>query len=133
MTSAASRQSPDMPSLTPLQRDVLVLLVNGLTNGEIAIRLDLTPGRIGIQVGRIVQLLGLTRSTDIAVRLGELGHSSRTLLLGGGTVSGRGPKIPGPWSWHWLSTAFLASAPAGRLRRARRELRGPYRLPYRAS
>jgi len=95
MTSAASRQSPDMPSLTPLQRDVLVLLVNGLTNGEIAIRLDLTPGRIGIQVGRIVQLLGLTRRADIAARLAELGHSSRPLQFGSGAVSAQGPKPPG--------------------------------------
>jgi hypothetical protein len=57
----------------------------------------------------------------------------RTLQLGNGTVSAQGPKAPGPWSWRWLSTAFLGSAPAGRLRRARRELRGPHRLPYHTS
>ena len=130
MTSAASRQCQDLPSLTPLQRDVLALLVDGLTNWEIATRLDLMPGRIGTQVGRIVRLLGLTRRADITARLAELGHSSQTLQLGNGVVSAQGPKPAGPWSWRWLSTAFLGSAPAGRLRRARGELRGRYRLPY---
>jgi DNA-binding CsgD family transcriptional regulator len=119
-----------MPALTPLQHDVLVLLLNGLTNWEIATRLDLTPGRIGIQVGRIVQRLGLTRRADIAARLAELGHAAQTPWLGNGTVSAQGPKTPGPWCRRWLSTAFLGSASAGRLRRARRELRGQRRLLY---
>lgn len=130
MTPIAPGQSQDMPSLTPFQRDVLVLLVNGLTNWEIATQLDLTPGRIGTQVGRIVQLFGVTRRADIAARLAELGHPARTLQFGNGTVSARGPKPAGPWSWRWLSTAFLGSAPAGRLRRARRELRGQRRLHH---
>jgi DNA-binding CsgD family transcriptional regulator len=122
-----------MPSLTPLQRDVLVLLVDGLANWEIATRLDVTPGRIGTQVGRIVQRLGLTRRVDIAARLTELGYSPRTLQLGHDTVSVQAPKPPGPWSWRWLSTAFLGPSSASHLRRARRELRGQYRPPYRAS
>jgi DNA-binding CsgD family transcriptional regulator len=123
--------SQDMPSLTPFQNDVLILLASGLTNREIATRLELTPGRIGTQVGRIVQLLGLTRRADVAARLAELGHSARTGQLGDGAVSAQGPKTPGPWSWHWRSTAFTGSPSAGRLRHTRRELRGPYRLPYR--
>ena len=132
MTSTSSGQSQDLPSLTPLQRDVLILLVDGLTNREIATRLDLTPGRIGTQVGGIVRLFGLTRRADIAARLAELGHVARILQLSNGTASVQGPKIPGPWSWYWLSTAFLGPASAGSLRRARRELRGPHRFPYRA-
>jgi len=119
-----------MPSLTPFQREVLILLVDGLTNREIATRLDLTPGRIGTQVGRIVQLLGLTRRADIATRLAELGHSSRALQLGNGAISAQGPRIPGPWSWRWRSTALPGSASGRHLRRARRELRGWHRLPY---
>ena len=132
MTSVAPGQSQGLPWLTPLQHDVLVLVVNGLTNWEIATQLDLTPGRIGTQVGRIVQLLGLSRRADIGARVAELGHSSRTLQLGNSTASVRGPRTPGPWCRRWLSTAFLGSAPPGRLRRARRELRGQRRLPHHA-
>ena len=121
-----------MPSLTPLQRDVLVLLVDGLANWEIATRLDVTPGRVGTQIGRIVQRLGLTRRADIAARLTELDSSPRTPKLGHDTVSVQAPKAPGPWSWRWLSTAFLGPVSASQLRRARRELRGQHRLPYHA-
>jgi DNA-binding CsgD family transcriptional regulator len=130
MTPTAPRHPQDLPPLTPLQRDVLIHLVDGLTNWEIATRLDLTPGRIGTQVGRIVQLLGLTRRADIAAGLAERGDSSWTLSRGDGIVSAQGPKTPGPWAWRWLSTAFLGSASRGHLRRARRELRGACRLPY---
>jgi DNA-binding CsgD family transcriptional regulator len=44
MTDASERPSETL-ALTPPQRDILVLVVNGLTNREIADRLGLAPGR----------------------------------------------------------------------------------------
>ena len=52
-------------ALTPLQREILVLVMNGLTNREIADRLGMTAGGIGTQVGRIVQKLGLTQRAEL--------------------------------------------------------------------
>lgn len=58
--------SDDAPTLTPLQREILVLVGVGLTNREIAARLGTTPGWVGTQVGRIVQRLGLTCRAEVA-------------------------------------------------------------------
>ena len=62
----------DAPTLTPLQREIVGLIVNGLTNREIAARLGTTPGQVGTQVGRIVQRLGLSRRSEI-VAWGRIG------------------------------------------------------------
>ena len=63
----------DAPALTPLQHEILVLVTNGLTNQEIAVRLNTTPGRIGTQIGRIVQRLGLTCRAEVAVWAAQQG------------------------------------------------------------
>jgi len=55
----------DAPTLTPLQRAILVLVRVGLTNRQIAARLGVTPGEVGTQVGLIVRRLGLTRRREI--------------------------------------------------------------------
>jgi len=55
----------DAPTLTPLQREILVLVRGGLTNRQIAARLGVTPGEVGTQVGLIVRRLGLTRRREI--------------------------------------------------------------------
>jgi DNA-binding CsgD family transcriptional regulator len=67
MTSP-SQQPADPLVLTPLQQDILVLLMNGMDNREIADRLGITPGKVGMQVGRIVQKLGLTHRAEIVNR-----------------------------------------------------------------
>ncbi|MFN8636763.1 MAG: helix-turn-helix transcriptional regulator [Chloroflexota bacterium] len=51
--------------LTRQQRDVLCLLALGHTNVQIAERLGMTPGRVGSQVGRIVERLGFSRRAEI--------------------------------------------------------------------
>ena len=51
--------------LTPLQRHILALVLNGLTNRQIGDRLGGTPGMVGTQIGRILQRLGLARRSDI--------------------------------------------------------------------
>ena len=59
-------QTPQAPTLKPHQREIALLVGHGLTNAQIAARLGTTPGWVGMQIGRIVQRLGLTRRADIA-------------------------------------------------------------------
>ena len=61
-------ETPYTPALTPHQREIALLVGEGLTNREIAARLGTTPGWVGTQVGRIVQRLGLTCRADIAAQ-----------------------------------------------------------------
>ena len=61
-------ETPYTPALTPHQRQIALLVEEGLTNREIAARLGTTPGWVGTQVGRIVQRLGLTRRADVAAQ-----------------------------------------------------------------
>jgi DNA-binding CsgD family transcriptional regulator len=68
--------------LTPLQDQILVLVLAGLTNREIALRLETTPGNIGTQIGRIVFRLGLTRRSEI--RAGLSGQDSTHAGYGDG-------------------------------------------------
>ena len=64
MKDASERPSETL-ALTPPQRDILVLVVNGLTNREIADRLGLTPGLVGMHIGRITRALGLTSRAQL--------------------------------------------------------------------
>ncbi|HZO32433.1 MAG TPA: helix-turn-helix transcriptional regulator [Chloroflexota bacterium] len=65
MTDVGERPSQTL-ALTPLQRDILVLVVNGLTNREIADRLGLTPGLVGTHIGRIIRKLAVTSRAELA-------------------------------------------------------------------
>jgi DNA-binding CsgD family transcriptional regulator len=58
----------DVLMLTPLQDRILILILHGLTNREIAERLGVSPGTVGTQIGRILQRLGLTSRADIVGR-----------------------------------------------------------------
>ena len=58
--------------LTPLQQEILVLVVNGLTNWEIADRLGLRPGLVGTHIGRITRTLGVTSRADLAAMGGTI-------------------------------------------------------------
>jgi DNA-binding CsgD family transcriptional regulator len=62
----AQEHPPDAAALTPLQREILVLVINGLTNREIADRLGLAPGLVGSAIGRITQRLGVTSRAELA-------------------------------------------------------------------
>src|SRR5688500_20315163 len=59
-------RSLDSLALTPLQQDIAILVMNGLTNREIADRLGLTPGLVGVQIGRILQRLALPSRAELA-------------------------------------------------------------------
>ena len=58
MTSTPERPR-GIAALTLLQREILVLVVNGLMNREIADRLGLTPGLVGAYIGRLTRELGV--------------------------------------------------------------------------
>lgn len=65
-TTRLTARLGEMLALTSLQRDILVLVVNGLTNREIAERLGLTPGLIGTHIGRLTRGLGVSTRAELA-------------------------------------------------------------------
>jgi DNA-binding NarL/FixJ family response regulator len=54
-------------TLTPLQHEILPFVLDGLTNAQIAEQLGTTAGSVAVQVGRIVQRLGLDYRAEIAL------------------------------------------------------------------
>src|SRR5439155_16856760 len=69
----AGRAAPAAPPLTGRERDVLALLVQGLTNREIARELILSPGTVKGHVEHIIGKLAVSDRTQAAVRAIELG------------------------------------------------------------
>jgi len=80
MTGASERPG-ETPVLTPLQRDILVLVVNGLTNGQIADRLGLRPGLIGTHIGSLTRALGVTSRAELATAAAMLGEMGMAFWL----------------------------------------------------
>ena len=73
---AARVAGPTQPSheqLTPRELDVLRLLVQGLTNRQIAERLFISVGTVKLHVERIIAKLDVTDRTQAAARAVELG------------------------------------------------------------
>ena len=71
LTGASERPS-EAPRLTSLQHDILVLVVNGLTNGQIADRLGVRPGLIGTHIGSLTRALGVTSRAELATAVAML-------------------------------------------------------------
>jgi DNA-binding NarL/FixJ family response regulator len=65
MDGVVLERSAKAPGLTPLQREVVRLVADGWTNAAIAERLGMTPGTVGMHVGRILDRLGLECRADI--------------------------------------------------------------------
>lgn len=59
--------------LTPAETTVLELLAAGLSNKEIAARLDVSPNTIKTHVARVLDKLGARRRTEAILRARELG------------------------------------------------------------
>ena len=67
--ASTSERPTAISALTLLQREILVLIVNGLTNREIAERLGLTPGLVGTHVGRLTRIFGVTSRAGLAAMM----------------------------------------------------------------
>jgi DNA-binding NarL/FixJ family response regulator len=65
--------SPPVERLTAREREVLVLLAQGMTNREIAAQLTLSVGTVKIHVEHIIAKLGVSDRTQAAVRAVESG------------------------------------------------------------
>ena len=66
---SSSERPPGTAPLTPLQQEILVLVVNGLTNRAIAERLGLTPGLVGVQIGRLTRAFGVASRAELVAMI----------------------------------------------------------------
>ncbi len=72
-TSPADAAAPLVEDLTPREREVLSLVVQGKTNPQIAQELTITRGTAKIHVQHIIRKLGVSHRTQAAVRASQLG------------------------------------------------------------
>ena len=69
------REPPGLADLTPREREVFACLGEGLTNGQIAVRLDMAETTTKTHVSRILRKLGLTSRVQAAILAQETGVS----------------------------------------------------------
>ena len=67
------RDVPPITALTPRERDIAALVVEGLSNAEIARRLVLSPGTVGNHIAHIMRALGMRNRVQVAVWAVEQG------------------------------------------------------------
>jgi DNA-binding CsgD family transcriptional regulator len=65
------------PSLSPREQEVVEMAALGLTNGEIATRLSVTPHAVKFHLSRIYRKLGVANRTEAAVAYLRFGGASR--------------------------------------------------------
>jgi DNA-binding NarL/FixJ family response regulator len=65
--------------LTPREREVAVLLAEGLTNAELARRLYISPRTAAVHVSNILAKLGVNSRTQVAARLRDLDQHDATV------------------------------------------------------
>ncbi|HMJ74327.1 MAG TPA: response regulator transcription factor, partial [Iamia sp.] len=63
---APTDDATGVESLTPREREVLALVAEGLSNGELAERLYISPRTAGVHVSNILAKLGVSRRTEAA-------------------------------------------------------------------
>jgi amino acid adenylation domain-containing protein len=68
----ASTRPADHPALTPREKDVLSMIARGMTNGEVAARLDVTVHAVKFHLSHIYRKLGVTNRTEAAVAFHRL-------------------------------------------------------------
>jgi DNA-binding CsgD family transcriptional regulator len=66
-------KAPHQPHLTPRQREVLVLLCQGLSNKMICRRLDIAPGTVKIHTAVILREFGVSSRLQVVVAAHRLG------------------------------------------------------------
>lgn len=70
--TAARPRTPQLPDLTMRQRDILGLLVEGLSNKEIGRKLSLSHFTIRNHISQIMRLLDVSSRKGIIAKLAEL-------------------------------------------------------------
>ncbi len=74
---------PGVPSLTPRQKEILILLARGLQNKDIAERLDTVEGTVKVHVKTILEKLGVGNRTHAVVKGIRLGLIPADMVLPG--------------------------------------------------
>src|SRR5215217_4579605 len=70
---APARVTAGVDPLTPREREVLLLLAEGLSNKDIAARLAISEHTAKFHVNAVLQKLGVQRRTEAVVRAARLG------------------------------------------------------------
>jgi DNA-binding CsgD family transcriptional regulator len=62
-------QPAGAPALTPREREVALLIADGLTNAELARRLYISPKTAAVHVSSILRKLGISSRTEVAAHV----------------------------------------------------------------
>src|SRR6266850_4313815 len=85
-----ARDTPQLPPLTPREREILELIDSGLMNKEIASALSIELTTVKNHVHHILEKLGVTRRAAAAAKVRKLGHRSAS------TPRSRDQGVPDP-------------------------------------
>ena len=80
-------------ALTPREREVALLIADGLTNAELARRLYISPKTAAVHVSNILHKLGVTSRTQVAAEVTKAADPARLAIAPAATTAGA-PSVP---------------------------------------